>query len=62
MKGQEPNERGINEFLDQAYSAIQTDNMGLKRAIRNCLLRFTELDEEYLKMVQKAFKPLHIEF
>lgn len=62
MKGQEPNERGINEFLDQAYSAIQTDNMGLKRAIYNCLLRFTELDEEYLKMVQKAFKPLHIEF
>jgi hypothetical protein len=36
--------------------------MGLKRAIHNCLLRFTELDEEYLKMVQKAFKPLHIEF
>ena len=62
MKGQEPNERGINEFLDQAYSAIQTDNMGLKRAIHNCLLRFTELDEEYLKMVQKAFKPLQIEF
>ena len=62
MKGQEPNERGINEFLDQAYSAIQTDNMGLKRAIHNCLLRFTELDEEYLEMAQKAFKPLQIEF
>ena len=49
-------------FSTKPISAIQTDNMGLKRAIHNCLLRFTELDEEYLEMAQKAFKPLQIEF
>ncbi len=26
--GKEPNERGINEFLDQAAVALQGDNMG----------------------------------
>mgnify|MGYP000706603451 CR=1 FL=1 len=27
--GKEPNERGINEFLDQAATALQGDNMGI---------------------------------
>lgn len=52
--GQEANERGINEFLDQATVALQGDNMGIKHAAANCVLRFADLGEEYEKIARAA--------
>lgn len=54
--GQEANERGINEFLDQAAVALQGDNMGIKHAAANCVLRFADLGEEYEKIAHAALK------
>lgn len=54
--GQEANERGINEFLDQATVALQDDNMGIKHAAANCVLRFADLGEEYEKIARAALK------
>lgn len=54
--GQEANERGINEFLDQAAVALQGDNMGIKHAAANCVLRFDDLGEEYEKIARAALK------
>ena len=54
--GQEANERGINEFLDQASAALQGDNMGVKHAAANCVLRFADLGEEYEKIARAALK------
>lgn len=54
--GQEGNERGINEFLDQAAVALQGDNMGIKHAAANCVLRFADLGEEYEKIARAALK------
>lgn len=54
--GQEANERGINEFLDQAVVALQGDNMGIKHAAANCVLRFADLGEEYEKIARAALK------
>ena len=54
--GQEANERGINEFLDQAAAALQGDNMGVKHAAANCVLRFADLGEEYEKLARMALK------
>ena len=42
-QGLEPNERGINEFLDQAHVTLQGDNLPLKHAAYNCVLSFCEL-------------------
>ena len=42
-KGQEPNERGINEFLDQASVALQGENMGVKHAAANAVMRIFEI-------------------
>lgn len=53
-KGQEPNERGINEFLDQARTALQGDHMGVKHAAANSVLRFADLGEDYEKIARKA--------
>lgn len=54
--GREPNERGINEFLDQAITALQVDNSGVRHAALNCLQRFADLGEEYEKVTQGALK------
>ena len=54
--GQEANERGINEFLDQATVALQGDNMGIKHSAANCVLRFADLGEEYEKIARAALK------
>lgn len=54
--GQEANERGTNEFLDQAAVALQGDNMGIKHAAANCVLRFADLGEEYEKIARAALK------
>ena len=54
--GQEANERGINEFLDQAAVALQGDNMGIKHAAANGVLRFADLGEEYEKIARAALK------
>ena len=54
--GQEANERGINEFLDQAAVALQGDNMGIEHAAANCVLRFADLGEEYEKIARAALK------
>lgn len=61
-KKQEPNERAINEFIDQAYCAIQTNNAGLQRAIYNCLQKFAELSDSNLQLVKNTFNTLNIEF
>lgn len=53
---QEANERGINEFLDQAAVALQGDNMGIKHAAANCVLRFADLGEEYEKIARAALR------
>lgn len=58
LLGQEPNERGINEFLDQAAVALQSDNMGLRHAAANCVTRFASLNNTYLDIARKALKGL----
>ena len=54
--GMEPNERGINEFLDQAACALQGDNMGVKHAASNAVMRFCDFGEEYEKIARGALK------
>ena len=56
--GQQPNERGINEFLDQAGVALQGDNVGVKHAAMNAVMRFCDFGEEYDKIAQNALKSI----
>ena len=55
-KGQEPNERGINEFLDQAAAVLQGDNMGVKHAAMNSVMRFCDFGEDFEKIARGALK------
>lgn len=56
MKGQEPNERGINEFIDQAVTALKPGSAGVRHAAMNAILRFVELGVVYERVAKSALK------
>ena len=58
MRGLEPNERGINEFLDQALAALNDSNISVRQAATKSLQRFSELGEDYSKIVDKALSKI----
>jgi hypothetical protein len=51
MRGQEPNERGADEYLDQVDAALHHDHLGVRRAASASLQKFALLGEEYAKRV-----------
>ena len=56
MEGREPNERGINEFLDQAAAAIHSDSVAVRKAVVNSVLHFAELGLVYERMAKSAMR------
>lgn len=62
MKGMEPNDRGISEFLDQACVALHSDNASVQHAAMNCVIRFADLGEDYDTLAQKAIKKEGFDF
>lgn len=62
MNGQEPNERGINEFIDQAITALQSDSIPVRKAAMAALQRFAALGLVYERMAKSALKGLHLDF
>ena len=62
MNGQEPNERGINEFIDQALSALEGNSLMVKKAAMNAMMRFAELGLVYERLAKSALKRANLEF
>ena len=62
MKGQEPNERGIQQFLDQALTALQSPSISVRHAAMNCVRRFASLGDDYTQICKSALKTLNLEF
>ena len=60
MQGMAPNERGINEFIDQAVAALATDSLSLRKAVRQSLIHFSELGLVYERIVKSATKTYNI--
>ena len=56
LQGMTPNERGINEFIDQALTAVSTDNLSLRKAAFQCLSRFSQLGLVYERIARSALK------
>lgn len=61
MNKQEPNERGINEFIDQALAALQGPSMMVRKAAMQSMIRFSELGLVYERMAKSALKSLNLE-
>ncbi|MBQ2210685.1 MAG: DNA alkylation repair protein [Prevotella sp.] len=61
MNKQEPNDRGINEFLDQAQSSLQGPYVSVQKAALQSVLRFAELGLMYERMAKSAMKSINLE-
>jgi 3-methyladenine DNA glycosylase AlkD len=62
MNGQEPNERGINEFIDQSLAALQGESRVVKKAAMSSMQRFAELGLMYQRLAKSAIKTVNLEF
>ena len=56
MNGQEPNERGINEYIDQLEVALQGPSLSVRKAALQSVQRFSELGLVYERLAQSALK------
>ena len=62
MNGQEPNERGINEFVDQALAALQGESLIVRKAAMISMQRFAELGLVYHGLAISAIKTINLDF
>ena len=62
MNGQEPNERGINEFIDQALAALQGESLAVRKAAMASMQRFAELGLVYQRLAKSAIKTVNLDF
>ena len=53
-RGQEPNERGINEFIDQALAAMQSPNPVLRKAAMQSVIHFADMGLMYERLARSA--------
>ena len=56
MQKQEPNERAINEFIDQALTALGSENLSVRKAAMQAVIRFAELGLVYERIAQSAMR------
>lgn len=61
MNKQEPNERGINEFIDQAVTALQGDSLMVRKAAMSAVQHFAELGLVYERIAKSALKRTNLE-
>ena len=62
MNGQEPSERGIHEFIDQALAALQGDSIPVRKAAMAAVQRFADLGLVYERIAKSALKQANLDF
>ena len=58
----EPNERDINEFIDQALAALQSSNTMLQKAAMQSMIHFAGLGLVYERLAQSAIRRIYMDF
>ena len=61
MNHQEPNERGINEYLDQLLVAMQGPFPSVRKAAMQSAYRFAELGLVYERLAKSAVKSINLD-
>ena len=61
MNAQEPNERGINEYLDQLLAALQGPFPSVRKAALQSVIRFAELGLLYERLAKSAVKSINLD-
>jgi hypothetical protein len=61
MNGQQPNERGINEYIDLTLASLQGHYVSVRKAAPLSLQHFAELGLVYERMARSATKSIHLD-
>lgn len=61
MNGQEPNERGINEYIDQLTAALEGPYPSVKKAAMSSVMRFADLGLVYERLAKSALKRIGLD-
>jgi len=62
MNGQEPNERGINEYIDQLVVALQGPSLAVRKAAMQSVQRFSELGLVYERVANSVLRQIGLLF
>lgn len=62
MNKQEPNERGINEFIDQALAALSGSSLATRKAAMSAFQHFADLGLVYERLAKSALKQINLDF
>lgn len=62
LKKMAPDERGINEYIDQLSVALQGGNITVKKAAMASVSRFAALGDVYESIAQNALRKLGVDF
>lgn len=62
MSGKEPNDRGINEFLDQAQTALQQPSLPVRKAAFSAIRHFASLGIMYERLSKSCLKQINLDF
>ena len=62
MRKQEPNERGINEFMDQALAALQSPTTSLSKAAMQSIIHFADMGLMYERIARSAIHSIGLDF
>ena len=62
IQRREPNERGINEFVDQATAALRSPNISLRKAAMQAVSRFAQLGLLYDRIARSALRSQGLDF
>jgi hypothetical protein len=57
-----PNEQGINEFIDQALAALQSDSAILRKAAMQSVIHFADLGIMYERLAKSAIQRIGMQF
>ena len=62
MRKLEPNERGINEFMDQALAALQSPTPPLRKAAMQSIIHFADMGLMYSRIARSATHSIGLDF
>lgn len=62
MRRQEPNERGINEFIDQALAALGSTDIAVRKSALQAVNRFSELGIVYERIAKSSLRQINLDF
>lgn len=61
FQGKEPNERSVNELIDQVQVSVKDESIAVRHAAITCMQRYAELGDEHRDRAVKAMRAVGVD-